>query len=100
MLKSFGTSSNTDFPQLCQYASSMTLRKLLDVRRNTPRKEIGRRDGRMFEFVVDDKVVLKLLDTIYAEQLFELTDACRPYLKEWLPWVDGTKSGCRYQSIY
>ena len=54
----------------------------------------------MFEFVVDDKLVLKLLDTIYAEQLFELTDACRPYLKEWLPWVDGTKSGCRYQSIY
>lgn len=46
----------------------------------------------MFEFVVDDKVVLKLLDTINADKLFELTDSDRPYLKEWLPWVDGTKS--------
>lgn len=46
----------------------------------------------MFEFMVDDEVVLKLLDTIHADQLFELTDSCRPYLKEWLPWVDGSKS--------
>jgi len=46
----------------------------------------------MFEFVVDDKVVLKLLDTHFADQLFELTDSCRAYLKEWLPWVDGTMS--------
>ena len=46
----------------------------------------------MFEFVVDDEVVLKLLDTIHADQLFELTDSDRPYLKEWLPWVDGSKS--------
>lgn len=46
----------------------------------------------MLEFVVDDKVVLKLLDSINADLLFELTDAGRPYLKEWLPWVDGTKS--------
>jgi len=46
----------------------------------------------MFEFVVDEEVKLKLLDTIYADQLHELIDSCRPYLKEWLPWVDGTKS--------
>ncbi len=46
----------------------------------------------MFEFKLDDEVVLKLLDTIHADQLFELIDSCRPYLKEWLPWVDGTKN--------
>lgn len=46
----------------------------------------------MFEFKIDDEVVLKLLDTIHADQLFELTVSCRPYLREWLPWVDGTKS--------
>ena len=49
-------------------------------------------DERMFEFVVNDEVVLKLIDTNHADQLFELTDTCRPYLKEWLPWVDGSKS--------
>lgn len=46
----------------------------------------------MFERVIDNDVVLKLLDTLHADQLTELTDSCRPYLKEWLPWVDGSKS--------
>ena len=46
----------------------------------------------MFEFVVDDAVVLKLLEYRDAEQLFELTDSSRLYLREWLPWVDGTKN--------
>lgn len=46
----------------------------------------------MFKFVVDDSVVLKLLETRDADQLFELTDSDSSYLKEWLPWVDGTKS--------
>ncbi|MDI6878718.1 MAG: GNAT family protein [Desulfitobacteriaceae bacterium] len=46
----------------------------------------------MFEFVVDDKMKLKLLDIAHADQLYELTDSCRLYLKQWLPWVDGTKS--------
>jgi len=46
----------------------------------------------MLEFVVDDEVVLKLMDTNHADQLFELTETCRPYLKQWLPWVDGSKS--------
>ena len=53
----------------------------------------------MFEFVVNDKVVLKLLDTINADQLFQLTDSGRPYLKKWLPWVDGTKSALIYISL-
>ncbi len=44
----------------------------------------------MFEFVVDDQVKLKLLDITHADQLHELTDSCRSYLRQWLPWVDGT----------
>ena len=27
-----------------------------------------------------------------GESLFALTDSCRPYLKEWLPWVDEIKN--------
>jgi ribosomal-protein-serine acetyltransferase len=46
----------------------------------------------VFEFVVDDEVKLKLLDTIHADQLFKLIISSYPYLKQWLPWVDGTKS--------
>jgi len=46
----------------------------------------------MFKCVIDDAVVIKLLETRDADQLFELTDSCRSYLKEWVPWVDGTKS--------
>jgi len=46
----------------------------------------------MFEFVVENGLVLRLLEAEHAEQLFELSDSCRPYLKEWLPWVDGTMS--------
>ena len=46
----------------------------------------------MFEFVIDNEVALKLLDTHHADELFKLTDTCRPYLKEWLPWVDGSKN--------
>jgi ribosomal-protein-serine acetyltransferase len=45
----------------------------------------------MFKFVVDEEVVLKLLDTTHSNQLFELIDSCRPFLKQWLPFVDGTK---------
>jgi ribosomal-protein-serine acetyltransferase len=45
----------------------------------------------MFEFIIDTDVKLKLLDTIHAGELYELTDSCRSYLRQWLPWVDGTK---------
>ena len=46
----------------------------------------------MFEYAIDNEIVLKLLDTLHAGQLLELTNSSRKYLKEWLPWVDGTKS--------
>ncbi|MCL6452176.1 MAG: GNAT family N-acetyltransferase [Alicyclobacillus sp.] len=46
----------------------------------------------MFCHSVSDEVQLKLLDLGDAEKLFSLTDASRHYLREWLPWVDATKT--------
>ena len=65
----------------------MIVEKVCDVK-----VALGRQDENMFEFVVDNEVVLKLLDPIHADELFKLTNSCRPYLKEWLPWVDGSNN--------
>jgi ribosomal-protein-serine acetyltransferase len=46
----------------------------------------------MFYFDLGSGVQLRLLEKRHALALFELTDSCRPYLRQWLPWVDGTKS--------
>lgn len=46
----------------------------------------------MFCHKVSDDIQLKLLELRDAEAIFALTDASRPYLREWLPWVDGTKT--------
>ncbi len=40
---------------------------------------------------VDRYIVLKLLEPSDAESLFLLTDRSRHYIRERLPWVDGTK---------
>ena len=45
----------------------------------------------VFQMVLDDRTELRLLETRHAEELFELVDSCRPYLREWLPWVDATQ---------
>lgn len=44
----------------------------------------------MFKYVVDNNISLKLLEIRHSEELFRLTDKNREYLREWLPWVDGT----------
>ena len=46
----------------------------------------------MFTIKVDESLSLGLVEKRYAEQLFNLTDASRTYLREWLPWVDFTKT--------
>lgn len=46
----------------------------------------------MFTHRIDDDTYLKLLDVEDAQEMFALTDASRDYLREWLPWVDHTKS--------
>jgi ribosomal-protein-serine acetyltransferase len=37
---------------------------------------------------VDDTIRLEFLEEIHAESLFNLVNANRAYLREWLPWVD------------
>lgn len=44
----------------------------------------------MFIHKIDDDVSLKLQEMRDAERIFELTDASRNYLKEWLPWLEFT----------
>ncbi len=41
---------------------------------------------------VIDRVKLEVLSPGHAQELYDLTDANREYLREWLPWLDGTKN--------
>jgi ribosomal-protein-serine acetyltransferase len=45
-----------------------------------------------FQLEIDRGLELKLFKPADAEMLFELTDRNRQYLREWLPWVDQTRS--------
>ena len=45
----------------------------------------------MFSYKIDNKISLKLLEKNNAEELFELIDSTRSYLKEWLGWLDKMK---------
>jgi ribosomal-protein-serine acetyltransferase len=46
---------------------------------------------RMFFRRLNDEVKLSLSIPQYAEELFELTDRNRAFLKRWLPWLDTVK---------
>lgn|SRR5690625_38667 len=46
----------------------------------------------MFIVEVDEEITLKMLNAADAEELFAITDRSREYLREWLPWLDNTKS--------
>jgi ribosomal-protein-serine acetyltransferase len=46
----------------------------------------------MFTKVIDEHIHLRLLELRYAEELFQLVDQNRTYLRQWLPWLDRTKS--------
>lgn len=46
----------------------------------------------MFSHMISDDLQLKLLEYRHAEELFQVIDANRNYLKEWLPWIDETIS--------
>ena len=47
---------------------------------------------KMFTFTIDDKTSLKMLDLRDAEQLFVLTHESKDTLREWLPFIDYTKT--------
>lgn len=46
----------------------------------------------MFTHPIGDSAHLKLLDLRDVQALFEAVDRNRKYLREWLPWVDGTQA--------
>lgn len=46
----------------------------------------------MFIYKVDDEISMRMLAVKDAERLFQITDHSREYLREWLPWLDDTKS--------
>lgn len=46
----------------------------------------------MFTYTIDKDIELRLLEKRNAREFFELTDSSRNHLREWLPWVDDTKS--------
>lgn len=45
----------------------------------------------MFYRIINDDLKLALTIPAFAEELFELTDQNREYLREWLPWLDFTR---------
>lgn len=46
----------------------------------------------MFSQTIDHATELKILEREHAEELFSLTDRSRNTLREWLPWIDHTKT--------
>ncbi|MHB9146188.1 MAG: GNAT family N-acetyltransferase [Symbiobacteriia bacterium] len=46
----------------------------------------------MFTHQIDEDVQLKLLDLSDTPAIFALVDRSRDYLRQWLPWVDGTQA--------
>lgn len=46
----------------------------------------------MFSYKIDEETEIRLLAERHAEQMFALTEENRDHLREWLPWVDNTKS--------
>ena len=42
----------------------------------------------MLEYKLNDDITLRMFNTDDAEELFELTIALKPYLREWLGWLD------------
>lgn len=44
------------------------------------------------EITVANKISLVLINDSHADNVFSLIDSCRLYLRQWLPWVDNTKS--------
>lgn len=45
----------------------------------------------MYCRIINEEIKVALSIPQYAEQLYELTDKNREYLKEWLPWLDSIK---------
>jgi ribosomal-protein-serine acetyltransferase len=45
-----------------------------------------------FHLTVTDEIELRLVEEQHAQEIFDLTDANRQHLQEWLPWLDRMRS--------
>ncbi len=46
----------------------------------------------MFSYIIDHELELRMFEERHAEDLFNLTDANRAYLRQWLMWADDIRS--------
>ncbi|MEW4283274.1 GNAT family N-acetyltransferase [Priestia koreensis] len=53
----------------------------------------------MFNYVIDNEISLRLIQKEDAEELFNLMNRSRDYLREWLPWVDNMTCPEDYHGI-
>ncbi len=44
-----------------------------------------------FRLIIDDDTELELINQEHADELFDLIEDNREYLKEWLPWLDNNR---------
>ena len=44
----------------------------------------------MFVHKIDEEISLKLIELGDGDEIFELINNSRDYLREWLPWLDNT----------
>ncbi len=52
---------------------------------------VRQRAKTMFPYKVSEDIELRFLQVRHANELFRLTDANRAHLRQWLPWLDGTR---------
>lgn len=55
-------------------------------------RDIGGPCMKQFTLNIGHDITLGLVAPEDAQDIFSLTDACRGYLRKWLPWVDGTRT--------
>ncbi|MGV3464945.1 MAG: GNAT family N-acetyltransferase [Heyndrickxia sp.] len=53
----------------------------------------------MFSYKVDEEIVMELLQQHHKEELFEMIDVNRDYLRKWLLWVDKRKTAEDFEDI-
>ncbi|NRD76641.1 GNAT family N-acetyltransferase [Bacillus sp. BRMEA1] len=53
----------------------------------------------MFSFKVDEEISIELLQQHHKEELYELIETNREYLRKWLLWVDKRKSAKDFEPI-
>jgi ribosomal-protein-serine acetyltransferase len=62
-------------------------------------KHNNKGEYRMFTLKVDRDIELQLFQAHHADELYQLVNKNRSYLREWLPWVDTMNDVYQYHSI-